>query len=103
MDKQTTNSGKLNDLIDESNTNIDIFQNTDSFVLHTKERVPYIDSYENKQLENGAALLLQGKNSVVFYLLIEGDSNINRTEFDLKKTFRENITNNKISKDDVEK
>ncbi len=60
MDKQT-NLVKSQELIDQTNSEIDIFQNTDSFVVNFVERVPFIDSYEKKQLENEASFLLQSK------------------------------------------
>jgi hypothetical protein len=68
MEKQMNDPKILNYLIEQTNAKIDIFQNTDSFVLHTdtKERVPIIDSYENKQLENETAFLLQRKNCLVY-------------------------------------
>ena len=105
MEKQINDPKILNYLIEQTNAKIDIFQNTDSFVLHTdtKERVPIIDSYENKQLENETAFLLQRKNCLVYYSLYEGHSNINRTNFNLKKTFRENINKNNVCDEDLEK
>ena len=105
MEKQINDPKILNYLIEQTNAKIDIFQNTDSFVLHTdtKERVPIIDSYENKQLENETAFLLQRKNCLVYYSLYEGHSNINRTNFNLKKTFRENINKNNACDEDLEK
>jgi hypothetical protein len=102
MDKQTS-LVKSQELIDQTNSEIDIFQNTDSFVVNFVERVPFIESYEKKQLENEASFLLQSKNSILFYSLLEGQSNINRSIFELKRTFRENIIKNKVTREDIDK
>jgi hypothetical protein len=85
------------------NAEIDIYQFSKEICTRTLKNVDYMESREKNLNENEAARILQNVNNLVYFSLINQENHIvNLTEFELKKTFREDISNKTINQEAID-
>ena len=103
MDK-FTNENIINEQISSVlNSKIDILQFPNNFCARTNDLVNYLESDEKIINENEAASLLQRVNNLFVSSLIDNSNrDITQIEFQLKKTFRENINKNILNKKEID-
>ena len=85
------------------NKKIDIYQIPEEFSTRTSQNVAFLHSEEKKLIENEAAIILQNVNSLLYFsTFTEGKYNVNHSEFELRKAFRESINKDVIEQTKVD-
>ena len=85
------------------NAEIDIYQFSNEISTRTLKNVDFMESREKTLNENEAARILQNVNNLVYFSLINQENHVvNLSEYELKRTFREDISKKYINQEAID-